>query len=85
VSIWEPTLRREAEGSNGKPEPSGSRPEGPFAGEDVPQYLVAIQHPENYDPSREGEAMIRDIGALEGRRCLPGSGRGASVPQDPAD
>ncbi|HVO61131.1 MAG TPA: YciI family protein [Terriglobales bacterium] len=28
------------------------------------QYLVAIQHPENYDPSLEGEAMIRDIGAL---------------------
>jgi hypothetical protein len=30
----------------------------------MPQYLVAIQHPENYDPSQEGEAMIRDIGAL---------------------
>jgi hypothetical protein len=30
----------------------------------MPQYLVAIQHPNNYDPSREGEAMIRDIGAL---------------------
>jgi len=30
----------------------------------MPQYLVAIQHPENYDPSLEGEAMIRDIGAL---------------------
>jgi hypothetical protein len=28
------------------------------------QYLIAIQHPENYDPSLEGEAMIRDIGAL---------------------
>jgi hypothetical protein len=28
------------------------------------QYLVAIHHPENYDPSLEGEAMIRDIGAL---------------------
>jgi hypothetical protein len=25
----------------------------------MPQYLVAIQHPENYDPSLEGEAMIR--------------------------
>jgi hypothetical protein len=33
-------------------------------GEDMPQYLVAIQHPENYDPSLEGEAMIREIGAL---------------------
>ena len=30
----------------------------------MPQYLVAIQHPNNYDPSLEGEAMIRDIGAL---------------------
>ena len=30
----------------------------------MPQYLVAIQHPENYDPSLEGKAMIRDIGAL---------------------
>jgi hypothetical protein len=33
-------------------------------GENMPQYLVAIQHPDNYDPSLEGEAMIRDIGAL---------------------
>ena len=30
----------------------------------MPQYLVAIQHPVNYDPSLEGEAMIRDISAL---------------------
>jgi len=30
----------------------------------MPQFLVAIQHPDNYDPSLEGEAMIRDIGAL---------------------
>jgi len=28
------------------------------------QYLVAVQHPENYDTSLEGEAMIRDISAL---------------------
>jgi hypothetical protein len=28
------------------------------------QYLVAIHHPDNYDPSTEGEAMIRDIDAL---------------------
>lgn len=28
------------------------------------QYLVAIHHPDNYDPSTEGEAMIRDITAL---------------------
>ena len=30
----------------------------------MPQYLIAIQHSENHDPSLEGEAMIRDIGAL---------------------
>jgi hypothetical protein len=28
------------------------------------QYLVAIHHPDNYDPSLEGEAMIRDINLL---------------------
>jgi hypothetical protein len=30
----------------------------------MPQYLVAIHHPDNYDPSTEGEAMVRDINAL---------------------
>lgn len=30
----------------------------------MPQYLVAIQLPDNYDPSLEGEEMIRDIHAL---------------------
>jgi hypothetical protein len=30
----------------------------------MPQYLVAIHHPDDYDPSLEGEAMIRDIHAL---------------------
>ncbi len=28
------------------------------------QYLVAIHHPDNYDSSKEGEAMIRDIDVL---------------------
>jgi hypothetical protein len=28
------------------------------------QFLVAIHHPDNYDPSSEGEEMIRDIKAL---------------------
>ncbi len=28
------------------------------------QYLVAIHHPDNYDPSKEGEAMARDIDVL---------------------
>ncbi|HEX7286776.1 MAG TPA: YciI family protein [Candidatus Angelobacter sp.] len=30
----------------------------------MPQFLVAIQHPDNYDPSQEGEAMVRDISSL---------------------
>jgi hypothetical protein len=30
----------------------------------MPQYLVAIHHPDNYDASAEDEAMHRDIGAL---------------------
>lgn len=30
----------------------------------MPQYLVAIHHPDNYDPSAEGEAMVRDISSL---------------------
>ena len=30
----------------------------------MPQYLVAIHHPDNYVPSLEDEAMIRDISAL---------------------
>lgn len=30
----------------------------------MPQYLVAIHHPDNYDASLEDEAMIRDIQAL---------------------
>jgi hypothetical protein len=33
-------------------------------GENMPQYLVAIQHPNGYDGSLEGEAMMRDIHAL---------------------
>jgi hypothetical protein len=30
----------------------------------MPQYLVAIHHPEGYDGSLEGETMERDIDAL---------------------
>ena len=30
----------------------------------MPQYLVAIHHANDHDPSLEGEALIRDIGAL---------------------
>lgn len=30
----------------------------------MPQFLVAVQHPKDYDPSREGDEMTRDIDAL---------------------
>ena len=30
----------------------------------MPLYLVAIHHPDNYDPSTEDEAMHRDISSL---------------------
>jgi hypothetical protein len=30
----------------------------------MPQYLVAIHHPDNYDASKEGEEMQNDIHAL---------------------
>jgi len=30
----------------------------------MPQYLVAIQHPVNYEPPADAEAMMRDISAL---------------------
>src|SRR5262245_28803960 len=33
-------------------------------GEILPQYLVAIYHPDGYDPSVEDEAMGRDIDVL---------------------
>lgn len=50
----------------------------------MPQYLVAVQHRDNYDPSLEGEAMMRDIGALNqemeaaGARLLAGGLESAS-------
>jgi hypothetical protein len=48
------------------------------------QYFVAIHHPDNYDPSAEGEAMGRDIDALNeemiaaGVRIFAGGLRAAS-------
>ena len=30
----------------------------------MPKYLVSIHHPDDYDPSAEGEAMVRDISSL---------------------
>jgi hypothetical protein len=42
-------------------------------GEIMPQYLVAIHHPDNYDSSREDEAMHRDISALNEEMIAAGA------------
>jgi hypothetical protein len=42
-------------------------------GEIMYQYLVAIHHPDNYDPSKEGEAMIREIHALNREMIAAGA------------
>lgn len=39
----------------------------------MPQYLVAIQHPNNYDPSLEDAAMIDDIHALNREMIAAGA------------
>jgi hypothetical protein len=36
------------------------------------QYLVAIHHPDDYDPSTENEAMSRDIDALNDEMVAAG-------------
>ncbi len=36
------------------------------------QYLVAIHHPDDYDPSTEGEAMHRDIDVLNDEMVAAG-------------
>jgi hypothetical protein len=44
-----------------------------ISGEDMPQYLVAIHHPDNYDPSTEDEAMARDIDVLNEEMSAAGA------------
>jgi hypothetical protein len=39
----------------------------------MPQYLVAIHHPDGYDGSLEGEAMMRDIHALNREMVAAGA------------
>ena len=39
----------------------------------MPQYLVAIHHPDNYDPSAEDEAMVRDIDVLNEEMAAAGA------------
>lgn len=51
----------------------------------MPQYLVAIHHPDNYDPSLEDKAMVRDIDLLNeqmeaaGARFFAGGLQSASL------
>jgi hypothetical protein len=52
-----PAVRRCSEGTVNSP------PEG-LQEKNMPQFLVAIYHPDNYAPSVEDEAMINDIHAL---------------------
>jgi hypothetical protein len=50
------------------------RPDGHHErGEIMPQYLVAIHHPDGYDGSKEGEAMERDIDVLNGEMQAAGA------------
>jgi len=44
-----------------------------ISGDDMPQYLVAIHHPDNYDPSTEDEAMVRDIDVLNEEMVAAGA------------
>ena len=46
--------------------------EGNENGEIMTQYLVAIHHPNDYDPSVETEAMSRDIDALNDEMVAAG-------------
>ncbi len=39
----------------------------------MPQYLVAIHHPDNYNPSLESEEMVRDIDMLNEEMAAAGA------------
>jgi hypothetical protein len=52
---------REFQGSNAQGGAAGSKQ---LMGEDKPQYLVAIHHPDNFDPSVEAGAISEEIHAL---------------------
>jgi hypothetical protein len=39
----------------------------------MPQFLVAIHHPDNYDTSTEGPAMMRDIDVLNEEMAAAGA------------
>jgi hypothetical protein len=42
-------------------------------GDDMPQFLVAVHHPDDYDPSAEDEAMVRDIDVLNEEMAAAGA------------
>jgi hypothetical protein len=44
-------------------------------GENMPQYLVAIYLPDNYNPSLEDEATVRAIDALNEEMMAAGAAR----------
>ena len=50
----------------------------------MPQYLVAIHLPDDYDPSAEDEAMSRDIHALNREMVAAGSGSSSAASPRPA-
>jgi hypothetical protein len=47
--------------------------EGRLQEKNMPQFLVAIHHPDNYDTSLETEAMIRDIDVLNEEMAAAGA------------
>jgi hypothetical protein len=44
-----------------------------MTGEDMPQYLVAIHHPDDYNASGETEEMVRDIDELNQQMVAAGA------------
>jgi hypothetical protein len=50
----------------------------------MPQYLVAIYHPDDYDPSVETEAMMEEIHALNREMIAAGAGSSPAAFPRPA-
>jgi hypothetical protein len=67
LSISGPTVRLSSEGRASGPPDDRYR-----KGEIMPQYLVAIHHPDNFDPSTESEATVRAIDALNQEMAAAG-------------
>jgi hypothetical protein len=67
MSISSPTVRLSSDGRASGPPGDRYR-----KGEIMPQYLVAIHHPDNFDPSTESEATVRAIDALNQEMAAAG-------------